>query len=225
MHSLLPITSMQKRTNAILVAIFVIIAFVILSLQLGGNSHEPDNDEDLFDNEGRYDSTNLNYMGVIYTNQSDILNWNGGYSESTNCPWGRIHNGLDFAFRNASDVIAAAPGIVEAIDLGYLLNGTVYKVGVHIRFNSTVDIEYGFEGFSSDEAVRAQQAAMIDVEIGDWVAKGDVIGKFLQIGAHIHFGIYHNDATCPIPFFSDDAYIEIMSLVHLYEPTWDLCYP
>ncbi|MGY5881531.1 MAG: hypothetical protein RTV31_14870, partial [Candidatus Thorarchaeota archaeon] len=85
----------------------VIIAGVFLSSQFDGNSHDPDVDEDLFDNEGRYDSTNLNYMGVIYSNRTDILNWNGGYSESTNCPWGRIHNGLDFAFRNDSDVIAA----------------------------------------------------------------------------------------------------------------------
>ena len=218
---------MQKRTIAIVMVMLVIIAGVFLSSQFDGNSHDPDVDEDLFDNEGRYDSTNLNYMGVIYSNRSDILNWNGGYSESTNCPWGRIHNGLDFAFRNDSDVIAAAPGIVEAIDLGYLVNGTVYKVGVHIRFNSTVDIEYGFEGFSEDVAIRAQQAAMLDIEIGDWVAKGDVIGQFLQGfgGAHIHFGLYCGDATCPIPFFSDDAYIEMMELVHTYEPTWELCYP
>jgi len=218
---------MQKRTSAIVMVVVVIIAGVVLSLQFGGNSHEPEDDEDLFDNGGRYDASNLDYMGVIYSNRSDILNWNGGYSESTNCPWGRVHNGLDFAFRNDSDVIAAAPGIVEAIELGFLVNGTVYKVGVLIRFNSMVMIEYGFEGFSEDVAVRAQQVAMLDIEVGDWVAKGDVIGQFLQGygGAHVHFAIYVGEATCPRPFFSDDAYIEMMELVHSFEPTWELCYP
>ena len=219
--------SMRKKTGAVLVAMLVIIAGVILSLQFGGNPHEPENEEDIFDNEGRYDSSNLNYMGVIYSNRSDIPNWNGGYSESTNCPWGRIHNGLDFGFRNDSDVIAAAPGIVEAIELSFLVNGTVYKVAVLIRFNSSVMIEYGFEGFSEDVAVRSQQVAMLDIEEGDWVAKGDVIGQFLQVGgaAHVHFAIYMGEATCPRPFFSEDAYIEIMELVHTYQPTWELCYP
>jgi len=217
---------MQKRTCAIVMIMLVIIVGVVLSLQFGNNSHEPD-DEDLFDNEGRYDSSNLDYMGVIYTNRSDILNWNGGYSESTNCPWGRVHNGLDFAFRNDSDVIATAPGIVEAIELSFIVNGTVYKVAVLIRFNSTVIIEYGFEGFSEDVAVRAQQVAMLDIEEGDWVAKGDIIGQFLQGGGvdHIHFAIYVGEATCPMPFFSPDAYAEMMELVHTYQPTWELCYP
>jgi murein DD-endopeptidase MepM/ murein hydrolase activator NlpD len=217
---------MQKRTWAIVMVILV-VAGIVLSLQFGGNSHEPEDEEDLFDNEGRYDSSNLNYMGVIYSNRSDILNWNGGYSESTDCPWGRIHNGLDFAFRNDSDVIAAAPGIVEAIELSFLVNGTVYKVAVLIRFNNSVMIEYGFEGFSDDVEVRAHQVAMLDIEEGEWVAKGDVIGKFLQGygGAHVHFGIYVGEATCPIPFFSPDAYAEMMELVHSFEPTWNLCYP
>lgn len=217
---------MQKRICAIVMVILV-IAGVVLSLQFGGNSHGPENEEDLFDNEGRYDSSNLNYMGVIYSNRSDILNWNGGYSESTNCPWGRVHNGLDFAFRNDTDVIAAAPGIVEAIELSFLVNGTVYKVAVLIRFNSSLMIEYGFEGFSEDVEVRAQQVAMLDIEEGDWVAKGDVIGQFLQGGGgdHIHFGIYVGEATCPVPFFSPDAYAELMELVHSFQPTWNLCYP
>ena len=68
---------------------------------------------------------------------------------------------------------------------------------------------------------------MLDIEEGDWVAKGDTLGEFLMAGisAHIHFAVYDGEATCPEPFFSDEAYIEIMSLVHSYQPTWNLCYP
>ena len=181
-----------------------------------------------FDNEGRYDSTILNFMGVIYDNQSDIAHFNDGYSESDNCPWGFVHNGIDYFYYNDSVVIAAAPGIVENIELGYLEGATVYKVGVQIRFNETVTIEYGFEGDSPDEAVRAQQAAMLDIEIGDWVVKGDQIGRFLRPTEfdHIHFGVYLNDeAICPRLVMGETDYNEIMSLIHSFHPTWELCYP
>ncbi len=153
--------------------------------------------------------------------------WNNGYSKSNSCPWGAEHNGLDYFFFNNSDVIAAAPGIVEDIELGYVANGTVYKVAVHIRFNSTLTIEYGFEGFSTDVAVRTQQAAMIDVEIGDWVAKGDQIGRFNRPTEydHVHFSVYLNDAICPRLVMGESDYNEIMSLVHSFHPTWELCYP
>ncbi len=180
-----------------------------------------------FDNEGRYDSTILNNMGVIYSNQSDIAHWNEGYSETDECPWGAVHNGLDYFFYNNSPVIAAAPGIVEDIELGYLPDSTVYKVGVHIRFNGTLTIVYGFEGDTADVAVRAQQVAMLDVEIGDWVVKGDQIGRFLRPTEydHIDFCVYLNEAICPRLVMGIDDYNEIMSLIHSFHPTWELCYP
>ncbi len=184
---------------------------------------------DTFDNEGRYDSTVLNNMGVIYSNQSDIAMWNNGFSKSDSCPWNATHNGLDYFFFNNSNVIAAAPGIVEDIELGYVANGTVYKVAVHIRFNSSLTIEYGFEGFSTDVAIRAQQAAMIDVELGDWVVKGEQIGKFLRPTEydHVHFSVYVNDGICPRLVMGTDDYNEIMSLIEVFHPgeNWQLCYP
>ncbi|TFG32205.1 hypothetical protein EU527_10575 [Candidatus Thorarchaeota archaeon] len=218
---------MQKKTAAVLVFMIIIICTVILYKQFGNNSENPF-EEDVFDNEGRYDSSNLNYMGVIYTNRSDILSWNGGYSESTTCPWGAIHNGLDFAFKNESIVIAAAPGLVEEIsvtDTGPSEN--IYMIHVSIRFNESIQINYIFEPWTTNSSDVDRQIAMLDIEIGDWVAKGDALGKFLQVGgsAHIHFGIYDREATCPRPFFSNEAYIEIMELVHTYQPTWELCYP
>ncbi len=182
-----------------------------------------------FDNEGRYDSTVLNNMGVIYSNQSDIAHWNNGYSESDVCPWGAEHNGLDYMFYNNSPVIAAAPGLVEDIELGNLPDSTIYVVGVIIRFNSTLTHQYGFEGDSADEAIRSQQVAMLDVEIGDWVVKGEQIGRFLRPTEfdHIHFAVYHNQAICPRLVMGIDDYNEIMSLIESFHPgeDWELCYP
>ncbi len=213
------------KKQACIVGIILIIAAAVAVIYLG--DFDLGGVIDTFDNEGRYDSTVLNNMGVIYSNQSDIVMWNDGYSESDRCPWGFIHNGLDYFFLNNSVVIAAAPGIVEDIEPGYVANGTVYKVAVHIRFNSTITIEYGFEGFSTDVAVRTQQAAMIDVEIGDWVAKGDQIGRFNRPTEydHVHFSVYVFDGICPRLVMGTNDYNEIMSLVHSFHPTWELCYP
>ena len=213
------------KKQACVVGIILVVAAAAAVIYLG--DFDFGGIVDTFDNEGRYDSTVLNNMGVIYSNQSDIAMWNDAYSESDSCPWGFIHNGLDYFFFNNSDVIAAAPGLVEDIELGYVANGTVYKVAVHIRFNSTLTIEYGFEGFSTDVAVRAQQAAMIDVEIGDWVAKGDQIGRFNRPTEydHVHFSVYLNDAICPRLVMGEDDYNEIMSLIQSFHPTWELCYP
>ncbi|MCK5265235.1 MAG: hypothetical protein KAR03_06470 [Candidatus Thorarchaeota archaeon] len=213
------------KKQACIVGIILVVAAAAAVIYLG--DFDFGGIVDTFDNEGRYDSTVLNNMGVIYSNKSDIAMWNDGYSESDSCPWGFIHNGLDYFFFNNSDVIAAGPGLVENIELGYVANGTVYKVAVHIRFNSTLTIEYGFEGFSTDVAVRAQQAAMIDVEIGDWVAKGDQIGRFNRPTEydHVHFSVYLNDAICPRLVMGEDDYNEIMSLIQSFHPTWELCYP
>ncbi|MCK5345157.1 MAG: M23 family metallopeptidase [Candidatus Heimdallarchaeota archaeon] len=214
---------MKKQACVIgIVVIIVVAAVIVFTSDLDQLPVEA-----VFDNEGRYDSTRLNNMGVIYANQSDIAFWNDGYSESDTCPWGFIHNGLDFFFTNNSVVIAAAPGLVENISLGYLPASTIYSVGVKIRFNSSLTVEYGFEGDSPDEAIRAQQAAMLDIEIGDWVAKGDQIGRFLRPTQydHIHFGVYQNDeAFCPRQVMGEDDYNEIMNLIQTFHPIWELCY-
>jgi hypothetical protein len=212
----------KKIVAGIIIALVVAVgvAFIL------GLDQEP---EDAFDNEGRYDSTILNNMGVIYNNKSDIAHWNNGYSESDVCPWNAIHNGLDYMFYNNSIVIAAAPGLVEHIEIGYLPESTIYKVGVKIRFNESVTVEYGFEG-DGNETLRAQQVSMLGIEIGDWVAKEDPIGRFLRPTEfdHIHFAVYVNDvAHCPRLYMGEDDYNEIKSLIDNFhpDPEWELCYP
>ncbi|MFW9927718.1 MAG: hypothetical protein ACFFDM_13295, partial [Candidatus Thorarchaeota archaeon] len=124
-------------------------------------------------------------------------------------------------------VIAAAPGLVIGIEIAYLPDSTVYKVGVHIQFNDSVWLEYGFEG-NANETLRAQQVAMLEVEVGDWVVKGDQIARFLRPIEfdHVHFGVYLNDeAICPRLVMGEDDYNEVMSLIQSFQPTWELCYP
>ncbi|MHA1111702.1 MAG: M23 family metallopeptidase [Promethearchaeota archaeon] len=183
-----------------------------------------------FDNEGRYEDSVLNNMTVIYESQSDIVAWNEGYSESTTCPWGFIHRGLDFFFVNNSAVLAAAPGKVTSIE--YRDNGAAYDnrywVTVHIQFNETVEIGYNFESWTNETSDWENQQSMIGVQEGDWVELGQEFARFLAVGggAHIDFSIHEDNAQyCPQKYLSTDAYTELMSLVHSFHPTWDLCYP
>lgn len=183
-----------------------------------------------FDTEGRYDSSVLDDMGVLYSNRSDIESFNEGYSESANCPWGFIHNGIDYFYYNDSDVVAAAPGLVESIELRDwgIESWQRYTVSVTIRFNSTVTLSYGFEPITNSTEDQAQQLAMFDFVVGSWVAKGDVIAKFLRVndGAHIHFGVYQNDhARDPTIYMSTQAYDELLEMVHDFNPTWNISYP
>jgi hypothetical protein len=215
---------MKKQIVAGFIIALVVAVGVVFILGMDESGGDPP-----FDNEGRYDSTVLNNMGVIYASQSDIMAWNNGYSETDVCPWGAVHNGLDYMFYNNSPVISAAPGLVEDIEIGYLPDSTIYVVGVAIRFNSTLTHQYAFEGNATTAALRDQQVAMLDVAIGDWVVKGEQIGKFLTPVEldHVHFAVYVNDIShCPRLFMGEDDYNEIMSLIELFHAGegWELCY-
>ncbi len=183
-----------------------------------------------FDAEGRYDPSILDDMGVIYSNRSDIESFNEGYSESVSCPWGFIHNGIDYFYFNNSDVIAAAPGLVESIELRDWgpESWQRYVISMEIRFNATVTLSYGFEPITNFTEDQAQQLAMFNIEVGDWVAKGDVIAKFLRVndGAHIHFGVYQNDvARDPTLYMSPAELNELEEMIDDFNPTWDASYP
>ncbi len=217
---------MGRRKAGIIIVLLLIAAGALWYLRYRPGDGAPQS----FDTGGRYDDSVLDDMGVIYTNRSDIYAFNEGYSESDNCPWGFVHNGIDYFFRNSSTVIAAAPGRVERIEPTDYGEGAFnrYRIEVAIRFNATVEVIYNFEPFTQDSKMRDLQLSMLKVEVGDWVAKGDAIATFLYCaeGAHIHFGVVQdNEWRCPALYLSQDAYGELLTLVHTFHPDWDLCYP
>lgn len=205
----------------ILLPVLLITSIVLLSLIY---------DLDTFDNEGRYDDSALDYMSVIYESQSDINAFNEGYSESSSCPWGFEHNGIDYFFNNGSKVLAAAPG--KVMEISWRDNGegqsNRFFISVEIRFNKSVVLGYNFEPWTTDVADKDHQLDLLDVSEGDWVELGQQIGTFLAIApsAHIHFDVIEsNSRTCPQKYFSTAGYTEIMSMIHSYNSTWNLCYP
>jgi len=176
----------------------------------------------------RYDSSNLNYMDVLFENKSDIQAFNEGYSESDACPWGFEHNGLDFFFKNNSNVLAAAPGKVWGIEKHDGEGYNVYHVRIWIRYNRSTLLGYNFEPWTTLESDRDKQISMFKVNVGDWVQKGEIIASFLEMNesAHIHFDITENNKRfCPTKYFSSEGYIQMIDLVHTYNLTWNLCYP
>ena len=211
---------MKKKVILVIVlSCFIIISvFTIYFLYKTGS---------FFTSEGRYDDSNLTSMGVIFENPSDINAFNEGYSTSSACPWGFEHNGIDFFFNNNSNVIAAAPGQVWEIS-NYIGEGeNKYHVKLNIRFSNSIMLCYGFEPWTDDEVNRDLQRSMLQVSVGDWVQKGDVIAQFLNCNesAHIHFDVIENNQRyCPTKYYSPDGYTTMMDLIHSYHPTWELCY-
>jgi murein DD-endopeptidase MepM/ murein hydrolase activator NlpD len=185
-----------------------------------------------FDPDSRYQSQRLDYMGVIYANRSTQYGFFEGYSETNSCPWGFIHVGIDYFFYNNTEVVAAAPGYVESISWRVNPDTTLnmYNIYIMIRFNSSIVLHYGFEPFTHVEGDQNRQLSMIEVQVGDWVMKGDVIARFLHVeeGAHIHFGVRPGSGDQwldPEPFFGSADHDEIMGLIHDYHPGWNLSYP
>jgi len=212
-------------------SVVAILLFIISGIGIAGFLLQSESiNQNLFDSEGRYDSSILDDMGVIYSNRSDIIEFNEGYSESDSCPWDAIHNGIDFLFFNNSDIKAAAPGIVTKIDLVDWGPGGAHRyiISVDIRFNESVTLNYGFEPWTNSTLDQAQQVAMFNIEVGSWVAKGDIIANFLKAGewAHIHFGVYQdNNARDPTLYMSTTSYNELLGMIHDFRPTWNISYP
>lgn len=214
---------MRKSTIALIIILVLLGGLGVTYLYFQWNTL-------FFSNEGRYDSSNLNYMNVIYENRSDIYAFNEGYSETDSCPWGFKHQGIDYFLINNAKVLAAAPGLVERIDWRDNGEGVEnrFYVTITIRFNKSVEVTYNFEPWTQNLDDKDLQLSMLKVQEGDWVELGQEIARFLYIdeSAHIHFGIsFKRQDVCPRDFFSVEGYNELLGMIHEYHPDWELCYP
>ena len=219
----------MKKSTAIILILIVIgggAAFLVTSVYMGGG---------FFNTGGRYDDSQLNDLGVIYTSQSDINAFNMGFSTTADCPWGFAEDGVDYFFNNGSEVIATAPGIVTAIQLLNFSAPNEYHVMVDIEFNQSITLGYGIEMWTADPAQQTRQVSLLSVHVGDWVAKGTPIGSFLAFNssAHLHFYVWYTflngtmhsvQSICPEPFYGAADLAEMLALVHTYHPDWNLCY-
>ncbi|MEE9409424.1 MAG: M23 family metallopeptidase [Candidatus Heimdallarchaeota archaeon] len=205
-----------------------VIIIVILGAGLGGTFLYFSWNRLFFNAGDRYDSTNLDFMDVIYENRSDIYAFNEGYSESNACPWGFEHNGIDYFLVNNSKVLAAAPGRVIESSWREYDSENRYHIGINIQYNRSLFVSYNFEPWTQIEADKDKQILMLKVQEGDWVEQGQEIARFLYVneGAHIHFDVIEkNERTCPRKYFSPEGYIELIAMIKQFNPDWELCYP
>ena len=205
-----------------------VIIIMILGAGLGGTFLYFSWNRLFFNAGDRYDSTNLDFMDVIYENRSDIYAFNEGYSESNACPWGFEHNGIDYFLVNNSKVLAAAPGRVIESSWREYDSENRYHIGINIQYNRSLFVSYNFEPWTQNEADKDKQILMLKVQEGDWVEQGQEIARFLYVneGAHIHFDVIEkNERTCPRKYFSTEGYVELIAMIKQFNPDWELCYP
>ncbi len=187
-----------------------------------------------FSTAGRYDASQLTTMGVPFASAGDIYAFNEGYSEDSTAPWGFIHTGIDYAFKNNSPVLATAPGIVLAISLREsnreIGDINKYHVEMAIRFSALYIVHFNFEPWTDNPAQGDLQAALIRVRVGDWVVKGQVIATFLKVseGAHVHYtvseGMLPPADQPPTRYLSGADYLRLLDLMHGFHPAWMPCY-
>ncbi|MFX0042134.1 MAG: M23 family metallopeptidase [Promethearchaeota archaeon] len=219
---------MKKKgiISLIIVAVVIIAGLFIVPRIL----ENPPWEEPFFDPGDRYEWDRLNYMDVIFENESDIYALNGAWSSTNSCPWARAHEGFDFSLYNNSKVLATAPGQVSIIrekDWGETTENR-YMIEVTIRFNNSVYVNYNFEPWTNESSHHEHQKQLINCSVGDWIEIGQEIGRFLQVGpgAHIHFDVIEDDVRTRLDrYYSPAAYDRMMYLVHMWHPEWPhLCY-
>jgi hypothetical protein len=184
-------------------------------------------------------NTNPLSMTTPYVEESDMKWVRQGYSESTNCPWQFIHDGIDFQpVSNLAPFHAVCDGIITELCLrhappsdGGRQNWDVY---VEIQYDPTWRVTYNFEPKTTNLVDGVTQLTNITVSLLQEVSEGDVIGYLHKADgtAHVHFSVlkhgymYHNGViTCPKPFFTPEAGASILRLVtNRFPEAMDFCY-
>lgn len=167
-----------------------------------------------------------------YVDQSQIAGLFWPYCDSGDCPSPlQTHDGLDFTPNE--DLVpfqASAPGEVYDVALFENTGNGFWQVNVMVSCSpdNAYGLIYAFEPMTSSQTDGEWQLANIDVQIGQIVAPGDVIGRLFQgqSYAHVHFGIWENwQQTCPEPFLSTPIRTELRDLIQS-EPgheDWEIC--
>ena len=178
-------------------------------------------------------------MITPYVDEDDMLWVRQGYSTSTDCPWGFVHEGIDFEPKtNLAPFRAVCDGTVTEVCLrhappsdGGRENWDVY---VELTFDSTWAATYNFEPKTTNLVDGVTQLTNVVVSLLQEVSQGDIIG-YLHEGdesAHVHFTLLKNgymfhkgEIVCPKPLFTSEAQASILDLVRKRFPTaTDFCY-
>lgn len=172
--------------------------------------------------------TPLNYVNTSFISRDGIHTVQNAYSNTTDCPWGYVHEGFDFYFKHDRRVYVAAPGLVKTISLIDRGSGVNrYALNITIQFNSYISTEYIFEIWSNNINDYNTQLSKIYITEGEWIMLGWGIGDFQQFhpSGHVQFSIIENGDRFPLDkYYSPAAYDQMMKLINVYHNWSYLCY-
>ncbi len=118
------------------------------------------------------------------------------------------HNGIDFIINSTVNILASCNMTVNDKGLTYNEDYGFWAAGVSFDINDAFELLIGFENFNTSETAGQLQLDALDIEIGQVVTQGELIGQLLYLspGTHIHYSLQKNGvAVCPYLFFSPEA--------------------
>ncbi|NHJ38408.1 MAG: M23 family metallopeptidase [Asgard group archaeon] len=144
---------------------------------------------------------------------SAVIHIIGGYGY---VPWGGFHNGIDFGCNTSVNILASCDVRVIGIRTWlYAYDPDRWQTSVQFTINWAYYLEIAFESWAYNETYANIQREAIDLEIGQIVTRGNILGQLLYHGegTHIHFMIkYNGNDACPYNYFSNEAKILFDSL-------------
>ncbi len=161
-----------------------------------------------------------------FENISNLGPIRAAYSVTPDCPWGFVHDGIDFyPTVDLKPVVAVASGTVSGVQLYNA--GTNWAVDVGIRHQENLLSGYTFMTMSGSESYGSSQLASIVVTANQAVVQGEIIGYLNtpSTNSHVHFSLIANgNTTCPASYFNSNAVTSVLYLLDLQWPGAAMCY-
>lgn len=186
-------------------------------------------DNGIIQNEGYEEDSPLPFASLItpFVYEDNVTTVNEAYSDTKNCPWGFVHQGIDFFTFNNSPFQAVADCVLTEKIKFYNSGNGQWQVNLRLEYSSDVWFGMAFEPGSANESHGDQQLTMISHSEGTQLKKGDIIGTLLTVrdGAHVDWGVRIYDINvCPAPYFTPEAYQSVLNTIQKNNPSWEMCY-
>ncbi|MBN1328318.1 MAG: M23 family metallopeptidase [Candidatus Heimdallarchaeota archaeon] len=145
----------------------------------------------------------------------DIIHIIWGYGNQS----GDFHNGIDFGCNTSVNIIAWCDMTVVDVTTFYNEDGGHWQTNVFLEYNKRFYFDCAFEPWALNETYVNYQRDAINVNIGDTIQRGEVLGMLLYQGSgtHIHFGMYdQGEAVCAYQYFTEEAKLTFNTLWDKY---------
>jgi len=194
----------MKKSSKILLGVF--IPLIIIGAGFGGiKLYEVIRDR-------RY--ANLDPPSIDFpVENSEIIHIIWGYGDQG----GDFHNGIDFGCNTSVNIVAWCDMVVTRVETWFNDKGGHWQTNVNLEYNKRFTFECAFEPWALNETYANLQRDAINVEVGQTVLRGEVLGMLLYQGSgtHIHFGMHDlGESVCAYHYYTNEAKA-------IFDPLWD----